>query len=650
MRLVHRPVLSSAVAAAILAALAGCGGGSSSSSSTSGTTSPPTAAPTLSGSVAVGAPITQGQLNIVDVDGNAVASNVQVKADGSYPPVPLTGTGPWRVEACGYSGSDWKCMYAVAQAAGTANVTPLTSAQVALALGQAPETLMQSAGAGVSAQALAAAQSRLQSGLAGTLTDAGLGASFDFTTGTLSAGTRTGYDRVLDAVAVTTGSDNGTFVQVTPRLGDGNLYITPSATQGTITTPTAASGLPLGGLTTLFNAMSGAMASASACTDATVGIAASLASDARVAMGGQQMNGRAAVAAGLCQMFAQGQSGSGAMWGSTIISPSLGRCDFSGTDPICAVSFDVQQPDGTVQGVSDDMAVVYRGGSWQFYGSIYPMEVHANAAVQRDHRVDDPTAADTYARALQFDIAATTGVQCVQVSQVAASGSPTTVAYYKVHEASAQRMSLWTTGTTSDTPSLDPSTGATRSNDDSWVNLPDGTAGDDVIRNFYQGGRTVTLSLFADAACATPATVGGKTQLQVDLQGVPPVWSAMPSLPWGALTDASTAGLESLTLSAGQTGTFQAAWDFASGDMGYQEATFCDGFNCGMGSISRIGYTTMKPSARSVSVSLSGPAQAVGAGNFKMFMLGGRDGSGMNIESGYFSCSSQAAGQPCSNP
>ena len=41
------------------------------------------------------------------------------------------------------------------------------------------------------------------------MTDAGVAANFDFTTGSLAAGTRSGYDRILDAVNLTTGTDNG---------------------------------------------------------------------------------------------------------------------------------------------------------------------------------------------------------------------------------------------------------------------------------------------------------------------------------------------------------------------------------------------------------------------------------------------------------
>ncbi|HEY9025328.1 MAG TPA: hypothetical protein VIP05_13580, partial [Burkholderiaceae bacterium] len=206
---------------ASLAMLSACGGGGSSAPAPA----PAPAATHLTGSAAVGAPITQGMLRVIDSTGAVVAHDVAINADGTYDAGVLTGTGPWRLEACGYTGANYGCIYSVAQAAGTANVTPLTSAMITLATGHTPDTLMADAGAPTPA-GLAAAQAQLQAGLAGTLSDAGVPANFDFTTGSLAAGTRSGYDRILDAVNVTTGSDDGAFVQVTPRLGDGNLYLT----------------------------------------------------------------------------------------------------------------------------------------------------------------------------------------------------------------------------------------------------------------------------------------------------------------------------------------------------------------------------------------------------------------------------------------
>jgi hypothetical protein len=629
-----------------LALLSACGGGAADAPAPAPPPQTPPAA-TLAGTVAVGAPITSGTLRVLDADGNVVAHDVPIGADGSYAGVTLTGNGPWRVEACGYAGANYGCIYAVARAAGTANVTPITSALVALASGAAPGAMMAGGGAPTAGQ-LDAAQAQLQAGLAGTLQDAGVAGDFDFTTGTLAAGSRSGYDRVLDAVAVTTGIDGGAFVQMQPRLGDGNLYLTPGSTTGTITTAAGAASLPLGGVETLFRHVSAAMASASACADPAAGLATDLASDARISMGGGRASGRSQVAAAMCQYFAGGDDGATPIWGSRIVSPVLGRCDFSGADPICAVSFALQDPEGDVQNVGDGMAVVYRGGAWQFYGDLLPIEIHANAAVQRNVRVDDATTPVTYSRALQFDIANTPGVACAQISQRDAAGTSTTIAYYKPWSADTPRLSLWlAAGNSGNTPSLDPAQGALQGSDSTWIGLPDGTAGDEVVRNFFRAGRSVTVSIFSDAACTTPAVLDGRSDFQVDVQGVPPVWAEMGRLGWGTLSAATTSALESLTLAAGTGGSLDAAWSFDDAVTGFGQATVCTSGDCAEHSPVRIGDTSVRPGHLSVTVPLAGPAAAVGAGDFKLLALGGRDGDGMNVESVFISCSALPAGQPC---
>lgn len=643
MRLFTRSLVPFSLGAVALSMLSACGGGSSSAAPPA-----PPVAPTathLSGTAAVGAPMTQGKLRVLDATGAVVAHDITINDDGSYDAGALTGTGPWRVEACGYTGANYGCIYAVAQAAGTANVTPLTTAMITLATGRTPDTIMAAGGSAPSATALGAAQTQLQTGLASTLSDSGVASNFDFTTGTLAAGTRSGYDRILDAVDVTTGTDDGAFVQVTPRLGDGNLYLTTGSTTGTITTSAAASTLPLGGLETLFAKMTAAAASASACGDAHIGLATIVASDAHMSVGGSGgLDGGAAVAAGLCQFFDRGDGGSGAMWGSTFVSPVLGRCDLSGTAPLCAVSFAIQATDGSIQNVGSGIGVVYRDSRWQFYGDLLPIAINANAAVQRGVRIDDPTAPVQYGRALQFDIARTDGVACAVLK--ARDDARSTIAIYKVYASDAQRMSLWTTGATSNGASLDPASGALRSSDDTWLQLPDGSAGDDVIRTFYHWGRTIDVALYSDDACATPATVQGKSTFAVDIDGMPPVNSALAGLAWGSLTADTVAALEGLTLDAGANGTFAAAWTFADGVTGFEQNTVCTSGGCGEGSDSRIGDTRVHPGVRANTTPLHTVA-AVAAGDFKMFTLGGRDGTGMNIESSFYSCTAQAAGQMC---
>ena len=645
MRLFTRSLVPFTMGAVALAMLSACGGGSD--AQTPPVTPPPVVTPKhLTGTAAVGAPMTQGTLRVLDATGAVVADHIAINADGTYDAGELTGTGPWRLEACGYTGANYGCIYSVAQAAGTANVTPLTSAMITLATGQSPDAIMASGGSAPTTDALSAAQTQLQTGLAGTLSDAGVSANFDFTTGTLDAGTRNGYDRILDAVTVTTGTDTSAFVQVTPILGDGNLYLTQGSTTGAITTSAAASALPLGGLETLFNKMTAAAASSSTCSDPNIGLATVVASDAHMSVdnsGG--LDGGAAVAAGLCQFFGHGDGDAGAMWGSVFVSPVLGHCDVTGTDPLCAVSFAIQAPDSSVQDVGSGMGVVYRDSRWQFYGDLLPIAINANAAVQRGVRVDDPTTPIQYSRALQFDIARTDGVACAVLKT--RDDAQSTFAIYKVYSQDGQRMSLWSVDGMSNTVSTDPAVGSLRGSDDTWMALPTGDAGDQMIRTFYRAGRTLDVAIYSDAACSVPATVQGKNSFPVDIDGMPPVDSAMASLPWGTLTADTVAALESLALPSGTTGSFSASWTFPGGVTGFDQNTMCTQGDCGDGSAARIGDSRVRPGQTSHVTPLNAPANALSAGDFKMFVLGGRDATGMNIESSFFSCTSSPLGQMC---
>ena len=647
MRLFTRSFVPFTMGAVALAMLSACGGGSDAAAPPP-VTPPPVVTPKhLTGTAAVGAPMTQGTLRVLDATGAVVADNVAINADGTYDAGELTGTGPWRLEACGYTGANYGCIYSVAQAAGTANVTPLTSAMITLATGQSPDAIMAAGGSAPSADALGAAQTQLQTGLAGTLSDSGVASNFDFTTGTLAAGTRNGYDRILDAVNVTTGTDTSAFVQVTPRLGDGNLYLTQGSTTGTITTSAAAAALPLGGLETLFDKMTAAAVSSSTCTDPNIGLTTVVSSDAHMSVdrdGG--LNGGAQVAAGLCQFFDHGDGDSGAMWGSKFVSPVLGHCDVTGAAPLCGVSFAIQAPDGSIQDVGSGMGVVYRDSRWQFYGDLLPIAINANAAVQRGVRIDDSTAPVQYSRALQFDIANTTGVACAVLKT--RDDAHSTFAIYKSYSTDAERMSLWmTNGQFGNTPSLDPNSGGMQSSDSTWMQLPDGDDGDAVIRGFYRYGRTIDVALYSDAACSTPATVQGKTGFPVDIDGMPPVQSAMSSLAWGTLTADTVTALETFAADAGTAGTFTASWTFADGVTGFDENTFCASGDCGDGSDSRRGQARIRPGARTGVTQLHASSNVIAAGDFKMFVLGGHDASGMNVESSFFSCTSTAPGLMC---
>jgi hypothetical protein len=604
----------------------------------------------LSGTVAVGAPITDGTLRIVDAAGAVVAADVPIDANGRYAGVTLSGTGPWRIEACGHAGDKYQCVYAVATTAGTANVTPLTSAAALLASGQTPEALMSASTGALTNSSLEDAQSQLRASLASVLAQAGVDARLDFVTGPLTAGSRSGYDGVLDAVSVSTGEDDKPFVQITPRLGSGNLYIEPGHTTGAINANTGAEGLDLAGLATLFSQMSAALASPAACASADTGIRRALAGGVRMSMGGDAVQGAEAVAQAMCQFFAGGEDGQTPMWGATLMSPTLGRCDLSGSAPVCGITFAIRSPAGDIQRVGNGMGVTRESGAWRFLGDLRPLELYASAKVQRTKRVDGATPVFDYDRALAFEVAVTPGLACAKVSQRNAAGDEVTLAYYKRHPGAStqRRLALWTADGMSQTPSLNPLSGATRSADDTWVPLPQGTEGDTAIRNFYRGGRSVFVSLYADDSCGTTFTLAGRSRFEVEVEGVPPVWAVMEHLPWPEIDAASVSALRALALDAGASGTLHAGWSFTRGPLGVNGITVCGSrADCGQDGSGRLGERTLRPDAREATVSLLNRGPAVGAADAKTLAIYGRNGEGLDLQTNYSSCPSVAAGESC---
>jgi hypothetical protein len=620
---------------AFAALLAACGSGDDTASSAN----PPPAATGLSGTVAVGAPVAQGRLRVLDAAGNVVAEDIAVGVDGSYTVPALTGTGPFRIEACGYAGGVYQCIYSVAQGAGTANVTPLTHAAVLLASGQAPGEVMRGAASGLGAGNVDAAQEQLRGGLAGVLAG-NVPPGFDFVSGDLSGGSRTGYDKVLDSVGVSAGVDGTPFVQITPRTGSGNLYLQGGTTSGSVTVDGAAAALSLAGLDTLFASMTAAVASANACANANTGMAAQMASNARLSFDQHTMNGAAAVGAGLCQFFGESQ-----MWGSTLMSPTLGRCDATGAEARCRVSFVLQSVDGGVQPVGHGMGVVRQNGAWKFLGSYDTLHFEASARAQRSRRVDGPSPVDSYERAIAIEVQHVAGLQCAKASQLNSAGERVTVAYFKPWDGNVPRLSAWRDEANGER-SLDPSAGHLRGPDDTWLMLPEGDAGDEVVRNFFRGGRTLRVNLYADSACSSALVLDGRSEFEVDVDGVPPVWAAMPSLPWPELTAETAARLSSFTLESGAGGSFGAAWTFPHGRSGVTEAMFCAlDAGCGDGEGGRLGQRDFSPAATNTTITLQGGANALG--NARMLSLSGSGSDGMSLQSNFMSCTNTPAGQNC---
>ncbi|MES2661826.1 MAG: hypothetical protein V4629_00840 [Pseudomonadota bacterium] len=599
----------------------------------------------LSGDVATGAPLTDALLRILDASGEVVVENVEVNADGSYSNVALTGEGPYRIEVCGYSGPEYLCLYSVAQGNGIANVTPLTSAIVLLATGEDPGSLMSGAVEGLDESDIEDVQTTLQETLESVLDNADLSDDFDFISGSLNAGSRTGYDRVLDVLDITTGVDDAAFVQISPRLGEGNLYLEAgAAAEGELTIDDSAADLSLTSLEVLFNNMSAAMESQEACLNETTGLASQISTNSQFAGEDEPAFGPTEVAAELCGFFENGEDGQ--LWGSEFLSPTLGKCDLS-DEPRCRVSFVLQLPDGEIMPVGSGMAVQFEDNLWKFAGDINPLAMYAGATAQRGKRADDPTAVINYDRALQFDIQAYDGLECVSVSQQITGGGEEIISYYKKHSSDAERLSGWRVNAFGTEVSLDPNVGETRSTDDTWLHLPQGDEGDNVIRNFYRNGREVRMALYSDTTCSTPFTVGGASTFEIEVEGVPPVWASMPNLPWPELTASALSEIEALTLTANQTATYNAAWTFSAGRMGFDGATFCKAGDCADGGPNRIGEADFSRSASSVEIPITNSTDPVAAEDFKMLSLYGRNSEGMAMQSNLQVCTGDAAGQMC---
>ena len=100
-------------------------------------------------------------------------------------------------------------------------------------------------------------------------------------------------------------------------------------------------------------------------------------------------------------------------------------------------------------------------------------------------------------------------------------------------------------------------------------------------------------------------------------------------------------------MDVGTTGSFTGSWTFADGVTGFDETTVCSAGNCGEGSDVRLGQTRVRPGVLTGVTAMHAPSTAMAAGDFKMFILGGHDASGMNIESSFFSCTATPLGQMC---
>ncbi len=610
-----------AVSSAVSILLAGCSGGG-------GTSTASASAQSMSGTVAVGAPMVNATVTLMDANGTT--RSVAVAADGSYSGIETSGlTAPFRVQACGIVDGAYTCYYSVVQGGSTANVTPLTNATVALALNGDASGLFSGHAAPDSAT-LAAKKLALQTALGPVLAAAGLSASTDFESQHFDAN-RTGMDKVLDAVKISTGSDTGNaFVQVEGRVGAGNVYLNSAgASAGSLGSGNVAANMAvdLTGISAIFSAMSNAVAqsSAGACTTAMRGANIFDANfSLQINNSGPTLDATSAPGA-MCTLV-----DTAGLLGGRVANPILRECDFSQADKVCLVGFDVVKGDTVLDGAELAVILPSGGSTWKLKGKESDYEIHVSAAVQRTMRIDVPNATKHYYRALSFDIKSTV------------NGTPNAVKFARVyqHDSSGTGWDptpiaeLSDSGCTS-SPNL---TMAGSSCGSTWLALDSNsvgslTDGDALIDAFYRRGREVKIELYSDNAHSVLVTTVVK-----HVDGVPPKAADLDGLPWLEI-DANTKAALIAYDSGSSPSSFTTTWA-TNRAVFAKDITVCDSTNCA----NKVHDNVDAPSASSITQNLG--TLTLTASGIKEISLYGRNREGMGVASNYVSCPSNDGSCP----
>lgn len=185
----------------IVLALAGCGGGGGGDSSGGGGDTGTVGSSYVEGVAAAGAPIV-GTINIRGADGTLSLSAIE--ADGAFRVNVDALTAPFTIWVEGSANGKEVTLYATIADPGRVNVTPVTHAIMALALGEDPEAYFSgdATAAPPSDDAIAQAKSAILSILDGVFGTVGLTDGFDLINGEFTAD-GTGFDAILDAIDMT---------------------------------------------------------------------------------------------------------------------------------------------------------------------------------------------------------------------------------------------------------------------------------------------------------------------------------------------------------------------------------------------------------------------------------------------------------------
>lgn len=600
--------------------------------------------------MAGGLALSGATVRVLDPSGKAIATGKAVSATtGAYGPITLTGTGTFRVEACGTVADRPLCVWGLTNTGGTLHLTPMTSAIAVLASGLGPEALMNGALAAIPDATLANVHTQLRTALAPALADAGLAAGFDLLAGALTPGAHTGYDRLLDTVGVALGTDTKAFVSLTSRLGSGTAYLEPGTTQGSLSVDAAAASVDLPALDALFAKLIGATASNAACVNSQTGLASLMDPNARASIdpATSAFTGATQAAQIICLRL-NGVLGEGeVMFGGKLLPTTLGRCALGAGDPLCRIDFVYQNSKGFQRRLGVEQAAVKRSSGWVLLGNRLEVQATAVARVVLTRRVDT-TAADSTARYLDISIPALTVsggavLQCARVSQLDASGNSLPLAFFK-NAGSGSYLSLWSVSSSDATPSLDPATGALRGADQVALPLASGAAGDAVARNFARAGRALQIDLYSDSACATPLSGLDGASISVDLAGLPPIAAASQSgQPWPALATAANSALAALKVAANAKLTYNPTWTTTRAGLAFNRAQLCPDKACN----TRLAETELAAGATTAALSATLGSTALADNAYKLLRLTGRTLDGLVLQLDAQSCSALPAGSPC---
>ena len=606
----------------------------------------------MSGVVSGGVLMTGGKVNVMDETGALIASGKDVVvATGAYGPIPLKGGGPFRIQACGTTGDKPLCVWGATTAGGTLNLSPLTSAVTVLASGQPPETLMIGAVQGLTDTAIAAAQAQLRTALAPALADAGLASDFDLLTGALAPGSHSGYDRMLDTVAVGLGLDSKAYVTLSSALGSGVAYLEPGTSLGTLSIDPAAPKIDYPGIDALYKSLGAAMPFAAKCPNPTSGLLPLL--DAGVRASADILTPAFAGTALGLQVLCGHMGGLlvgdvESLEASKLLPSTPSRCDFTGTDPVCRVKlvFQTQTKVATTNNllrqIGIEQVIVKRPSGWLLLGNRLEVQVSAAARLVLARRVDQ-TAADIYGRYLDIRIPAYPGLQCARASQKDASGADVALALFKP-AAGGTYLSLWASSASNSAPSLDPVNGATQGADVVSLAVPSTTAGDTTARNFIRAGRALKVELFADGGCSTPLPGADGGAVSVDVAGQLPLnVVGLSGQPWPVVLAASSAALVSLKGSVNAGVKYGPTWSPLPGGLAMIRAQLCADAACS----SKLSELDLASDASAAALNWTVGSSALSAGAYKLLRLTGRTADGLTLQLDTQSCAAQITGLPC---